>query len=159
VPGVVVLEELDRGANAVTYRVRRGERDRAMTAVMLDVDHFKPINDRHGHPVGDQVIVAVARRPAATVRGTDLLGRYGGEEFAVLLPDTDRDGASILAERLRAAVGDRPIETDAGPLTVTVSIGVAGLDAAISVPDLLGRADKALYQAKDGGRTRVVRTP
>jgi len=127
-----------------------------LTAVMLDIDHFKQINDRHGHPVGDQVIATVAQRLAATVRGTDVLGRYGGEEFAVLLPDTGDDGSGILAERLRAAVGDRPVETDAGPLTVTVSVGVASRDTDMSVAELLGRADRALYQAKEGGRNRVV---
>ncbi|RSM61648.1 hypothetical protein DMB66_24340 [Actinoplanes sp. ATCC 53533] len=127
-----------------------------LTVVMLDIDHFKQINDRHGHPVGDQVIATVAQRLAATVRGTDVLGRYGGEEFAVLLPDTGDDGSSILAERLRAVIGDRPIETDTGPLTVTVSVGVASRDTDMSVAELLGRADRALYQAKEGGRNRVV---
>jgi len=130
-----------------------------LTTVMLDIDHFKKINDQHGHPVGDQVIVTVAQRLAATVRGTDVLGRYGGEEFAALLPDTGDDGSGILAERLRAAIGDRPIETDAGPLTVTVSVGVASRDTDMSVAELLGRADRALYQAKDSGRNRVVVAP
>ena len=129
-----------------------------LTAAMLDIDHFKQINDRYGHPVGDQVIVTVAQRLTATVRGTDLLGRYGGEEFAVVLPDTDGDGSTILAERLRVVIGDRPIDTDAGPLTVTVSIGVglADYDADATLADLLSRADKALYRAKESGRNRVV---
>ena len=126
---------------------------------MLDIDHFKQVNDRHGHPVGDQVITTVAQRLAATLRGTDLLGRYGGEEFAVLLQDTRPDGSAILAERLRAAISGQPIHTDAGPLTVTISIGVADLNTDSSVAELLGRADQALYQAKQGGRNRVWPCP
>jgi eukaryotic-like serine/threonine-protein kinase len=128
-----------------------------LTALMLDVDHFKQVNDRYGHPVGDQVIVAVARRLAAATRKTDLLGRYGGEEFVILLPDTAADGARILAERVRAGLADHPVDTDAGPLRVTASIGLAD-----GVPDdtepgtLLARADEALYRAKQAGRNRVV---
>ena len=99
----------------------------------------------------------MAERLNATVRKTDLLGRYGGEEFAVFLPDTGDDGSNILAERLRAAVADRPIDTDAGPLTVTVSIGLAPSGITDTEPGtLLARADEALYSAKQGGRNRVV---
>jgi diguanylate cyclase (GGDEF)-like protein len=124
---------------------------------MFDVDHFKQVNDRHGHPVGDQVIVAVARRLAAATRKTDLLGRYGGEEFVILLPDTAHDGARILAERIRAGLADRPIDTDAGPLPVTASIGLAQWEPDDTEPGtLLARADEALYRAKQSGRNRVV---
>jgi diguanylate cyclase (GGDEF)-like protein len=128
-----------------------------LSAVMVDIDHFKQINDRFGHPVGDRVIAAVAGRLAAGVRTTDLLARYGGEEFALMLPDTGEEGAMTLAERLRAAVGEPPIDTDAGPLTVTISVGVAYLDPEDrSVEDLLGRADTGLYQAKHDGRDQVA---
>ena len=132
-------------------------RSSPMTATMLDIDHFKLVNDRYGHPVGDQVIVAVAGRLEETVRKTDLVGRYGGEEFALFLPDTALDGAYILAERIRVAIGERPIDTDAGPLTVTASIGLAPYEITDTEPGtLLGRADEALYRAKQGGRNRVV---
>jgi len=128
-----------------------------LAAAMLDIDHFKQVNDVHGHHVGDQVIRAVARRLAHGARTTDILGRYGGEEFALILPDTGTDGAAILAERLRAAVADRPIDTDAGPLTVTVSIGVAQQTAEhTDVETLLSVADAALYRAKRAGRNQVV---
>jgi diguanylate cyclase (GGDEF)-like protein len=124
---------------------------------MIDIDHFKRVNDVHGHHVGDQVITAVARRLAHTIRTADLLGRYGGEEFALILPDTRSDDAHTLAERLRVAIADRPIDTDAGPLTVTISIGVAYLTAEqTDVETLLANADAALYQAKRAGRNRVV---
>ena len=135
-------------------------RDSPLTAVMLDIDHFKKINDGHGHPVGDEVIVAVANRLNATVRKTDLVGRYGGEEFVIFLPDTGHEGANILAERIRTALADRPIDTEAGPLTVTASIGMAAYEATDTEPgSLLARADEALYGAKQGGRNRVVNYP
>jgi len=132
-------------------------RSSPLTAMMLDIDHFKQVNDGYGHPVGDQVIAAVADRLNAAVRKTDLVGRYGGEEFVVFLPDTGAEGANILAERIRVAIGDRPIDTDAGPLAVTTSIGLAAYDITDTEPgSLLARADEALYAAKQGGRNRVV---
>jgi diguanylate cyclase (GGDEF)-like protein len=128
-----------------------------LAAAMLDIDHFKQVNDVHGHHVGDQVITAVAQRLAHTARTSDILGRYGGEEFALILPDTSPEGAGHLAERLRTAIADRPIDTDAGPLTVTVSIGIAERTPEhTDVETLLEAADGALYQAKRAGRNRVV---
>jgi diguanylate cyclase (GGDEF)-like protein len=129
-----------------------------LAALMLDLDHFKQVNDTYGHATGDQVIRAVAQRLAAMIRQDDLLSRYGGEEFALLVHDAA--GVAELAERLRAAVATDPIPTDSGPLPVTVSIGVATLEASDTTADaILARADAALYQAKRAGRNRVATTP
>jgi len=129
-----------------------------LTAMMLDVDHFKRINDRHGHHVGDQVLRALAERCRGALRSVDVLGRYGGEEFAIVLPGTTQhNAATVLAERIRKRVADEPIKTDDGAVKVTVSVGVAELDAEMRGPeDLLKRADAALYEAKQAGRNRVV---
>src|SRR5438552_3286884 len=129
-----------------------------LTAMMLDVDHFKRINDRHGHHVGDQVLRALAERCRRALRSVDVLGRYGGEEFAIVLPGTTQhNAATVLAERIRKRVADEPIKTDDGAVKVTVSVGVAELDAEMRGPeDLLKRADAALYEAKQAVRNRVV---
>jgi len=127
---------------------------RAVVAMMLDIDHFKQINDTYGHPTGDRVIQLVAARLAAELSSTDVIGRYGGEEFAVLAQDTDPQ----LAERLRAGIADLPVETSGGRLAVTISVGVAGSRPGEDLVSLLARADQALYRAKQGGRDRVVAT-
>ena len=129
-----------------------------LTAMMLDVDHFKRINDRHGHHVGDQVLRILADRCRTALRSVDVLGRYGGEEFAILLPgSTQHNAATVLAERIRRRVADEPIRTDDGAVKVTVSVGVAELDEEMRNPgDLFKRADAALYEAKQAGRNRVV---
>ena len=129
-----------------------------LSALMIDVDHFKDVNDRYGHAIGDRVLRGVADRCRSALRSIDLLGRYGGEEFAILLPGTTLDSAArILAERIRRAVAEEPIATDAGPVQVTISLGVAELNAATNdLAALLKRADAALYEAKLLGRNRVV---
>lgn len=126
--------------------------------VMFDVDHFKTINDRHGHDVGDAALAALAATALETLRGVDILGRLGGEEFAAILPETELDAAVAAAERLRLAVAAMRFSPDKGGLSMTISLGVAvrqdgreGLDA------LLKRADEALYRAKASGRDRVER--
>jgi diguanylate cyclase (GGDEF)-like protein len=135
---------------------RESGRESPMTAIMLDIDHFKQVNDRYGHQVGDQVIRAVAQRVRGILRATDRFGRYGGEEFVVLMRDQIADPADV-GERLRRAVADGAIETDAGPLPITVSVGVCVFDP--SRADLGGtidRADAALYRSKQCGRNRVT---
>ncbi len=130
---------------------------RPLCAIMLDIDHFKRIHDSHGHAVGDQVIQTVAQRILAGVRQQDIVGRYGGEEFTVLLPETDLDMArEKVAERLRRTMDQNPVATAQGPLRVTVSAGVAVLTSDIDdLLTLLTRADSALYVAKRSGRNRV----
>ena len=129
--------------------------------VLLDVDHFKPVNDTHGHLAGDQVLRAVASIITSQLRDYDIAGRYGGEEFAVLLPHTQPGQARRIAERLRTAVaaGDLTASAGDGPparIRVTVSAGVASLaDGGPGLPDLIAAADAALYDAKAAGRNRV----
>ncbi|RME60503.1 sensor domain-containing diguanylate cyclase [Candidatus Parcubacteria bacterium] len=129
----------------------------ALVALMIDIDHFKSVNDRHGHAAGDIVLRAVASRLKHLLRPGDLFGRYGGEEFAVLLPRTDQSAGRMIAERLRAAIEESPVLFPGGALSLTVSIGAAHADSGTaSLEDLLDRADQALYQAKRIGRNRVV---
>ena len=137
----------------------------ALACLMIDVDHFKRINDGHGHLAGDEVLRLVARRIGGAVRGSDVAARYGGEEFVILLPATGAEAGGLLAERIRRAVADEPFEitSSALPLPVTVSIGVAEHrdDAAtenldVAAEQLLARADTALYEAKAAGRNHVA---
>jgi diguanylate cyclase (GGDEF)-like protein len=126
-----------------------------LAALMIDVDHFKDVNDAHGHRVGDDVLRTVADRLAAHLRPGDVLGRYGGEEFAAVLRD-DGEGAEAVAERLRRAVAADPVRRGDRELAVTVSVGVAHLRPADrDLSALLARADAALYLAKHSGRNRV----
>ena len=124
--------------------------------LILDIDHFKKINDTHGHLVGDEAIKHVAQRAVATLRTTDVVARYGGEEFVVFLPGEDVEGAALAAERLREAAR-KPFKTLAEvDLTLTISLGVTGFRPEVTDPKvLLGEADRALYASKEGGRNRV----
>jgi len=143
--------------DAAETELRRWRRlPRPLSLILIDADHFKKINDTHGHPVGDAVLRHIARLMGATFRQVDVVARIGGEEFAVLLPSADLVSAQRVAERLRAALESQPAQTDAGPVACTVSIGIATMDdATSSVEALLKRADEALYAAKHGGRNRV----
>jgi len=125
----------------------------ALTAIMLDIDHFKRVNDLYGHDVGDQAIAAVARLAAAE---DALVGRLGGEEFAMLLSGRSLAEGAALAENLRRRIAGLRFETANGPLTLTCSFGVSECKAADTIDDLLKRADIALYAAKTSGRNRVA---
>ena len=122
----------------------------------LDIDHFKRVNDTHGHAVGDAVLIGFADTLAAGLRRADVLGRLGGEEFGVCMPRIRLPEARALAERLRGAIAATPFATPAGPLPVTCSLGLTMARRGDSLSDLLARADEALYAAKHGGRNRVV---
>ncbi|MCP4399226.1 MAG: diguanylate cyclase [bacterium] len=138
--------------------IKRSQRNNMpLSVMMLDIDHFKNINDTYGHHIGDIALVEVVRICQGTIRVSDLLGRIGGEEFAVLLPETNNEQSKLLAERLRQAIAKIALETSAGVLSLTVSIGLANF--AIDAPSLeeaLKRADHALYSAKESGRNRVI---
>ena len=124
--------------------------------VLLDVDHFKSVNDTHGHLCGDRVLQEVVRRVASTVRPYDTVGRYGGEEFLIVVPSSDSANIFGLSERIRRAIESKPIATDSGEISVTVSLGLAVSSAIVPVdPEvMLDTADKALYRGKEAGRNR-----
>lgn len=125
-------------------------------AIMVaDIDHFKRINDTYGHVVGDIALKAVASCMAENLRTHDLLVRYGGEEFAMLLPETGLENARVAAERLRAAIADREIRYNEISFRITISIGIAQTQHEEKLEILIGEADRALYRAKDLGRNRV----
>ncbi len=136
-------------------RARRYQQTLAL--LMIDLDHFKQVNDTYGHPVGDAVLRKVASTIAEQARQVDIIARYGGEEFVVVLPNTSREGASAVAERAREAVGEQLVDFDGVRVTVTISVGVA-TSADVGVEherDLVKRADAALYRAKRSGRNQV----
>lgn len=131
---------------------------RPFSLLMLDLDHFKVVNDTHGHQAGDEVLRAVADRIRAEVRPTDQVARYGGEEFAVILSETPGPVALAVAERIRAAIAARPIALAVGAVPITISIGVATFpEDAGSGTRIIAAADQALYAAKNAGRNRAIR--
>lgn len=127
--------------------------DRALALLMIDVDRFKPINDRHGHAIGDKVLRAVATRLGGGIRSNDTLARFGGDELVVVMPETGLELAVGVAERLRALVANGTTEV---PFGITISIGAAELAPDEPAATLLAKADKALYAAKLAGRNRVA---
>ncbi len=142
----------------LTDMLGRAERHKLQLAVILtDIDHFKKVNDTYGHPVGDEVIRRVARVLEGAVRKIDVVARYGGEELAVIIEGADAAGAAQLAERIRADVEKQQIQSEKGPFSVTISLGIASCPAdATDKKILVERADQALYRAKHNGRNRVV---
>ena len=152
---------LNRGAilRDVTRELTRARREHVSAGVILvDIDHFKAVNDDYGHLTGDAILHGVAMRMSGLLRAYDSIGRYGGEEFLVLAPSSDAEGAMQFAERLRAGVESTTYETDAGSLRLTLSLGVA-VSNPEDAPDshvLLQAADAALYRAKARGRNRVA---
>jgi diguanylate cyclase (GGDEF)-like protein len=145
-----------RGFAEATSRVieREANGGRPVTVMIFDIDHFKSINDRFGHPAGDEILKLFAAVVVNSLRISDLSGRIGGEEFAALLP-CSLEEAVIVAERVREAFEGSGIVDDTGPVATTVSIGVAGGPAGTELEVLLAAADTALYQAKRSGRNRV----
>lgn len=140
--------------------LERAERSqRPVTAIVFDVDNFKSINDRHGHVTGDAVLRAVAQRCDTEIRPNDVLGRVGGEEFALLVPDVEPRVGLVIAERLRERIASTPIVVDQGTYDVTVTLGVARSVPNEPLTALLHRADLAMYDGKAAGRNRVVADP
>lgn len=130
---------------------------RPFCVYMLDIDHFKEINDTYGHIAGDQVLVELAQRLKKRTRDIDIIGRYGGEEILVVLPETQLPQAVQAAERARIYVQERPIHTERGDIPVTISAGVAQIEAHIpELASLVDRADSAMYAAKQAGRNQVM---
>jgi diguanylate cyclase (GGDEF)-like protein len=129
---------------------------RPLGLALLDVDHFKRVNDAHGHLVGDEVLRQLAARVLPKVRREQLLARFGGEEFALVLPEVESPNAGIFCQRICRSVADEAFATTAGPLSITVSLGVAGFRAGMDPEAFVKAADQALYLAKQEGRNRVV---
>jgi len=142
---------------------RSSRTGRPLGLIMADLDHFKLINDSYGHQTGDAVLREVAGRMVVSVRNYDYVGRYGGEEFLIVLTECTTSDLIATAERMRVCVSESPIETEVGPIPVTVSIGLAARAANAAVQltgeDLLRVADTALYRAKTNGRNRVESAP
>ncbi len=153
--GLANRRTLEHGIEVMLERAARLRMQLAV--IMVDIDHFKQVNDTYGHACGDVVLLEVARNLGQAVRHVDLAARFGGEEFSLVLENTDRAGAKRLAERIREAVAALEVDCEADKITVTISMGIAVFpDHGDGQEDLLTRADQALYEAKESGRNRVV---
>jgi diguanylate cyclase (GGDEF)-like protein len=132
--------------------------DRPVTVLMIDSDNLKAVNDTYGHDAGNLLLRQLARVIQAELRVSDVLARYGGDEFIVLLPETSPEGAVLVAERIREEMAAMPLDTGGQQVQCTVSIGAASLPGdGVSLDAIVARADRAMYQAKSGGRNKVVR--
>lgn len=129
-----------------------------MGLAVVDIDHFKTVNDTHGHQAGDYILQAVAQNLERVTRTNETLARYGGEEFAVLLEDVTEEGMHVFGERLRSSIESLSLEFDGTKIPITISMGIAcdTLNSDISGSELFARADAALYQSKQDGRNRVT---
>jgi diguanylate cyclase (GGDEF)-like protein len=161
VDGLTGLSNRRHAEDRLESELARAERfGGPLAIVMADLDDFKAVNDVHGHPVGDTVLREFARVLGATVRDADVAGRWGGEEFLLVLPGTDSAGAALLAERIRAHLAERSLLTPEGvPVRVTASFGIAAYEPGQALETLVATADSALYEAKRGGKNRVERAP
>ena len=142
----------------LVHELKRAQRNKgaAISLVMFDIDHFKRVNDQHGHPAGDEVIRATASALKQQLRETDIGGRYGGEEFAAILVGADAEGGMLFAERLREFVAAHTVMHDGVEIAYTISLGVAPLQPETqSVKEWISQADQALYRSKEGGRNRA----
>lgn len=128
-----------------------------MSLLLFDLDHFKSINDNYGHLAGDAVLVKVADLVQESLRESDVAGRYGGEEFGIILPDTDAEGSMVVAERLRKSVESSPVDFEKVTIPMSTSVGVVAFSADMKDAEaMIGKADEALYKAKESGRNKVV---
>ncbi|WP_420548679.1 diguanylate cyclase [Curvivirga sp.] len=139
--------------------VHRSQRyDHPMSVIMLDADHFKNVNDTYGHAGGDDVLRFLSAQCMEIVRDEDHVGRLGGEEFCIALPETDLEGAALVADRLRQSIADSDIKlSDGQVINVTVSVGVAAIQENENLDDVMRRSDEALYEAKENGRNQVMK--
>jgi len=144
---------LETGAHELE-RARRN--NQSMLLLIFDIDHFKEFNDTYGHQAGDEILCKIVSACRLTLRAVDLLARWGGDEFVILLPDTDQPGGRIVAEKLRRAVAELSLPMDAGPAHTTISVGGSLWLAGEDPQGILRNADHALYQAKERGRNCVV---
>jgi diguanylate cyclase (GGDEF)-like protein len=143
------LEQLD-----IEYQ-RYLRNARPFSVLLMDIDLFKSVNDNYGHHVGDELIILVARTLREQCRKVDTLARWGGEEYLVLLPETNTEEAMSSANRIREAFSAKSVSTEQGQVQATISVGVASIRGSESIDRLLQRSDEALYQAKTEGRNRV----
>ena len=153
--GILNRRAFDRSVGALLEQMHAGRE--TMALLLIDLDHFKSINDRFGHPAGDRVLQHFARAVEEELRKSDLFARYGGEEFVILLRGADLHDALQVAEKLRTRIADQVVEWEGSPIGLTVSIGVAATSGqSVTLADLIARADRGLYGAKGSGRNRVV---
>jgi diguanylate cyclase (GGDEF)-like protein len=139
-------------------RAKRYKEDFSLS--MLDIDHFKKVNDRYGHLSGDEVLEKIAALIRRNIRDTDIAGRYGGEEFIIILPQADLSSAMVVAERIRNIIANAEMkDTDGNVFAITVSMGLSSWEAGEDAHSLISRADEALYKAKENGRNRVEISP